>query len=697
MKGRMGRDGDRLTWSFDGERVAIEPWGRDSLRVRAGHLGEPATEDWALLLPEPLEPTIAIGPAGASIRNGQIEARITADGRIEFLDAITGRRLLREYVRRRDTDDAPRSALKISARHFRGLVGGDHELTVRFESDPTERIFGMGQYQHAFLDQKGCTLELAHRNSQASVPFALSSLGYGFLWNNPAIGHVTFGKNVTEWGAASTRQMDYWITVGDRPADIVEAYGRATGTAPVMPDWATGLWQSRLRYRSQDELLGVAREYRRRGMTLSAIVADFFHWRMQGDWAFDPDAWPDPTAMVTELREMGTELVVSFWPTVDKAGERYPEMLRDGLLVRAERGMRTTMEFGGSTVYVDFTDPDARSYVWGAIEATYWRQGVRAFFLDEAEPEYPAYDFDHYRYRQGPVLRIGNVYPVTYAKAFYDGMTGTGAKNVVNVIRSAWAGSQRYGALVWSGDTDTSWAAFRQQLRAGLNMGLAGIPWWTSDTGGFHGGAGDEPGFRELLTRWFQFSTFCPVLRMHGDREPQGAPPGSRTTPTTGGPNEVWSFGEETYGILRRYFYIRERLRPYIGGLMRAAHERGTPLMRPLFYDFPDDAESWSIDDQYMFGPNLMVAPVLEPRCETRSVYLPEGRWFDAWTGTSHEGGVSLEAASPIDRIPIYTRTFEMVDLVAGDATPAFGGYHSVDDRVPQIEAGTRPDRGPAD
>ena len=388
----------------------------------------------------------------------------------------TAELLLREYVRRRDTADPPRSPLKLPARDFKPLPGGDYAVSLRFESDPTERIFGMGQYQHEFLDLKNCTLELAHRNSQSSVPFALSSLGYGMLWNNPAIGRVTFARNVTEWQAFSTRQLDVWITVGDTPAEIVEAYARATGTVPLMPETALGLWQSKLRYRTQQELLEVAREYVQRDLPLAFIVADFMHWDRQGDWAFDPRDWPDPAAMVDELRSMGIELLVSVWPTVDKSGRRYPEMLRDGYLIRTERGLRTTMEFMGSTVFVDVTNPDARRYFWDAIRAGYWDAGVRHFWLDEAEPEYPVYDFDHYRYHLGSDLQIGNLYPLLFAKTFFDGLTEAGDTQPMSLVRATWAGGQRYGALVWSGDTDTTWTSFRQQVRAGLNMGLAGIP-----------------------------------------------------------------------------------------------------------------------------------------------------------------------------------------------------------------------------
>ena len=222
----------------------------------------------------------------------------------------------------------------------------------------------MGQYQQPYLDLKGCTLELAHRNSQASVPFLLSNRGYGFLWNNTAVGKVTFGKNVTEWYAGSVQQMDYWITAGDTPAEIEEAYARATGTVPMMPDYAMGFWQCKLRYQTQEELLEVAREYKRRGLPISVIVIDFFHWTKQGDYKFDPEYWPDPEGMVRELKEMGIELMVSIWPTIDKTSENFGEMHEKGYLVRFDRGNSIVMDWMGNTMFFDATHPGAREHLW---------------------------------------------------------------------------------------------------------------------------------------------------------------------------------------------------------------------------------------------------------------------------------------------------------------------------------------------
>ena len=238
-----------------------------------------------------------------------------------------------------------------------------------------------------------------------------------------------------------------------------------------------------------------------------------------------------------------------------------------------------------------------------------------------------------------------------------NGMAEEGQQNIVNLIRCAWAGSQRYGALVWSGDIDTSFRSLREQIAAGLNMGLAGIPWWTTDIGGFHGGNAEDPKYRELFVRWFQFGAFCPVMRLHGYRDPQGEPIGSKGGGlcNSGAPNEVWSYGEEVYQICAKYMSLRERMKDYITLLMENAHHEGEPVIRPLFFDFPDDQKAWEIEDAYMFGPDVLVAPVAVEGARRRAVYLPEGkRWTEMETGSVYDGGQMITADAPIDSIPVF-------------------------------------------
>lgn len=670
-------------------RVYIECWGKDSLRVRMTAEPKMDENDWALCEPvEEVIPEITFETVDttdpwyrgeewkkyhmtgtvATLKNGKITAKVNPEGWISFLND-KGEILTEEYWRNRNRINRYAVPLRVDARELKPITGStDYTLTARFEAYDDEKIYGMGQYQDRHLDKKGATLELAHRNSQASVPFMISNRGYGFFWNNPAIGTVSFATNKTEWHAKSTKKMDYFITAGDTPADLERNYSAATGRTPMMPEFGLGYWQCKLRYRNQEEILNVAREHKRRGLPMDAIVVDFFHWSMQGDFKFEKRDWPDPAAMVKELKEMGIETVVSVWPTIDERSENFGEMSSKGYLVRTDRGNGNHMTWMGNTIFYDPTNPGARKFVWEKCKQNYYDLGIRIFWLDEAEPEYGPYDFDNYRYYAGPALQCTNIYPLMYAKGFYDGLKQSGEKEIMSLVRCAWAGSQKYGVLTWSGDIHSSFRAMREQLQAGLSMGLAGIPWWTSDIGGFVGGDITDPGFQELLLRWFAWGAFCPVFRMHGERSPwyereQEFINNVRQL-TSGQDNEVWSFGEENYEILKSFLFIRENLRPYIRECMRQASECGAPVMRPLFYDFPDDKMAWEMEDAYMFGPDLLVAPVMEAGVKTREVYLPKGANFvESYTGKVYEGGQKVEAKAPLNVIPVFVREGKEIEV----------------------------------
>ena len=660
------KDEKSLTGRQESETLVIEAWGKNAFRVRATQYPHFNGNDWALSEFPVRTNDVEIDEKKATIRNGKISASVNPAGILTFYK--DGRKILREYSRNWGSQSRESCCLKVNGREFDPITGGDYHLNVRFESRDGEKIYGMGQYQSPYLDLKGCILELAQRNSQISVPFSVSSLGYGFLWNNPAIGKVTFGKNYTEWHAEVTDQMDYWITADDTPGLILQNYTEVSGRAPEMPSDVLGLWQCKLRYRTQEEVLEVARKYKQLGIPLDVIIIDFFHWTLQGEWKFDPKYWPDPKAMVDELHAMGTKVMVSIWPTVDQRSENYRKMLEKGLLIRTENGLRPSFEFYGNTVFYDATNPEARAYLWNQCENNYRKYGVDMFWLDEAEPEYGVYDFDNYRYFLGPNIKIGNVYPKLHAKTFYDGLKSENETEIVSLVRSAWAGSQKYAALVWSGDVPTTFESFRDQLVGALNMGMAGIPWWTSDIGGFGGGNIHDPAFVQLEIRWFQFAVFCPILRMHGDRDPHDIPAlsGNEDGVNAGGgflwtgqSNELWSYGDEAFGIFKKYLKIRLNMKPYLEKLMEEAHETGAPLMRAMFYEFPEDQKCWEIRDQFMFGSEYLVAPILYADSFSREVYLPAGSWKNTNDGKTYPGGRTVTCNAPIDSIPVFQKTGE--------------------------------------
>lgn len=654
-------EGNKLIYRNDSEIVQLEPWGKNSLRIRGTKTAAVSEEPWALLEPEACDAQIQVDGKTASITNGKIRAEFNQFGWLTYYNQ-KGEVLLEERWRVNNGGDKT-SPLAICGREYKPLIGAsDYKITLRFEGQDGEKIFGLGQRQEKQLNMKGCCLELAQRNSQASIPFALSNRGYGFLWNNPAIGRVTFANNLTEWVAECSEHMDLWITAGDTPAEIEEAYADATGKVPMMPEYATGFWQCKLRYTTQEQLLNVAREYKKRGIPISVIVCDFFHWTNQGEWKFDPEFWPDPQAMVDELKSMGIELMVSIWPTVDVNSENYEEMKELGLLVRSERANAVQMQFMGNEYLYDAFNPEAREYVWNKARENYYKYGIKIFWLDEAEPDYMFhYDYDNFRYHKGPAVKVSNFYPVEYAKTFYEGMEKEGQENILNLLRCVWAGSQRYGALLWSGDTHSTFTFLQNQMAAGLNVGLSGIPWWTTDIGGFTGGNIHDPKFHELLIRWFQFGLFCPVTRLHGFRDPidftiSNAAKMWNQPFGSGAENEIYSYGEDVYKILKGLVDTRETLRPYVTEQMVKAHEKGTPVIRPLFYDNPDDETCWDINDEYMFGPDILVAPVLYEGMRKRDVYLPAGRkWKEVQTGKIYEGGVTVACDAPLSVIPVFT------------------------------------------
>lgn len=651
-------ESDKLIRRSDKEILQIETWGENSFRIRSTQRQAFIKDDLTALSDKKyIEAEISKRGDSYIIRNGKIRCEVMITGKLKFYNDKE-ELLLEEYDRNRFREDLEgeyNSALELDPRMFDPILcTNNYKAIQRFESNDGEKIYGMGQYQQSFLDLKGCVIELAHRNSQASVPFMISNKGYGFLWNNPAIGKVTFGKNLTEWIANSTGQIDYWITVGNEPAEIEQNYASVTGKVPMMPEYGMGFWQCKLRYQTQDEIMEIARGYKEREIPISVIVVDYFHWPNQGDWKFDLEYWPDPEKMVKELKEMGIELMVSVWPTVDEHSENYSEMVEQGLLVRAEHGKRIGQL--GDACFIDVTNPETREFVWDKMKKNYYDKGIKIFWLDEAEPEYTGYEFSHYRYYQGSDMEVGNIYPREYAKMAYEGMEKEGQKNIINLLRCAWAGSQKYGALVWSGDIDSSFRALRYQLAAGLNMGLAGIPWWTTDIGGFHGGNIHDDHFKECFVRWFEFGTFCPVFRLHGFREPFQQPLSNHGggKQISGAANEIWTYGEEIFQVCKKHILLREKMKFYISKIMQEAHEIGTPVMRPLFYDYPADTNAWEIEDEYMFGPDVLVCPILYEGQKHRKVYLPKGQWKSIIDAKSYSGGVEFSIEAPIEFIPVF-------------------------------------------
>ena len=625
----------RITLTRRDEIAVIEPYGPNCIRFRSTRNRVISDERWTLLPPLPA-PEAEAGREGqtAWLRNGLIEVRVSPNGGwvpldVSYYHSGTGKRLLKskeegDYVTR-----------------YRHVAGDLYQVKAIFESDPAEHLYGLGQEQQDFFDRKGCAVELAHWNTKSTLPVLYSSLGYGFVWNNPSPGRCEAAKNRTLWCAEQSYQIDYLIFAGETPAGLLKTYCDLTGYSPRLPQWALGFWQCKLRYESQDEVLAVTREYRRRGIPMDAIVIDYFHWTEQGEWKFDPVYWPDPEGMCRELRELGVEPVVSIWPTINPRSENWQAMSEGNLLVTNENGQYGMFDFYGQQAFIDPTNPETRRFVWERVRENYYKKGIRAFWLDEAEPEVHPQQFSNLRLYAGSGGQAALLYPFYYAQAFCDGLRSEGETETVLLTRAAWLGSQRFGVSVWNGDIPSTFDALRQSVVSGLSMSMCGIPWWNSDLGGFHSGDIESEMFRELIVRWFQFGVFCPIMRLHGSRCRQSdhrfRHPG--IIEPSGGDNELWSFGERAYPILKELVELRERLRPYLIRLMEESCAAGAPVMRPMFYQYPQDEVCWTLDDQYMFGPDILFAPILRQGQTARRVYLPEGSWVLTRDGSRYSGG----------------------------------------------------------
>ncbi|WP_374700533.1 glycoside hydrolase family 31 protein [Microbacterium azadirachtae] len=652
-----------------GETLRIEPWGPDAIRVRSTRRG---TIDQTRLgglehqQPPRTEAVVRADGNGMVLENGQLRVRVDARGDLTFTSAIGDRILLAEDPR----------TLASTPPRYRRREGGATRLDVRFAASEGERFFGLGQQQHGLLDQKGAVIDLIQHNSNVTIPFLLSNRGYGFLWNDPSPGRVELGRNRTQWSAQNSDQLDYIVIAGATPTDILERYTDLVGRAPRFPDWASGFFQSRLRYASQEEVLAVAREHIGRGLPLASIVIDYFHWNFFGDWSFDRALWPDPAAMVAELRDLGVQPIVSVWPAVNENSANFRTMDRSGFLMTRSEGLGVAARFldtgqdGPAFLhFYDPSNPEARAFVWDAVTRGYREHGIESFWLDACEPEIVPQEPSQWEYAAGRADAVGNLYPHWNALTFSDGMTGDNPRDALNLTRSAWHGTQRYGVALWSGDVPSTFAALRAQIPAGINAGLSGIAWWCSDIGGFHGDESNDSDYlRELVARWLQFGVFSPIMRLHGHRVPDV--PGELKH---GAPNEVWSFGDEVLAVATRLLNLREALRPYLHRVMAEATAVGLPAMRALFLHHPDEPRAWEVDDQYLLGADLLVAPLTEPGVETRDVFVPEGEWTSLQTGESVHGPTTTRIRVPLDGTPAFVRADSTVATELADWIPEVG------------------------
>ncbi|MFO7871535.1 MAG: glycoside hydrolase family 31 protein [Kiritimatiellia bacterium] len=512
-----------------------------------------------------------------------------------------------------------------------------------------EELYGLGQHQQGIVSYRGRKQRMLQKNMEVAVPVLISTRGYGILWDNASETVFSDTKKPGGFRSEAGEAIDYYFVFGPELDGVIAGLRKLTGAAPMYPKWAYGLFQCKERYRSQEELLDIVRSYRRRKVPVDCIVQDWRYWDPYkwGSHRLDPIRYPDPADMMKTMHgELNCRVMISVWPRFVPGSENFERMYGNEYLYR---GFRLHNE-GES--YYDAFNPEARRMYWNQLNNWLFTKGFDAWWLDATEPEmhprWPAAKRKKYMTTPHSGPQNLNAYPLMTTQGVYRGQRRhTDEKRVYILTRSAFTGQQRNAATTWSGDINATWEVFRNQIVAGLHFCATGIPYWTTDIGGFfvsYDGGHDNPEYRELFLRWFQYGTFCPIFRVHG----------------TSTPREIWRFGkkgEVHYDTILKFDRLRYRLLPYIYSLAWLVTKNGYTIMRNLAFDFRGDRKAHRIGDQFMFGPALLVNPVTQYRARSREVYLPGGTgWFDFWNGNRLEGGRKIKARAPLDGMPLYVK-----------------------------------------
>jgi alpha-glucosidase len=533
-----------------------------------------------------------------------------------------------------------------------GLSWSYWDYALRYRLAVADHFYGMGQadqlVDHVDLDHRGHLREVWNQHSPPAAtlfPALLSLRGYGLLIDNPHRAAWDLGATDPHTFAYQARGggLQYYVFYGPDFARLLRTQLELTGFPPLPPRWVFGLLQSRYGYRSRAELEAIARTFREKRLPCDALVLDVFWFQEMGDLAFQPFDWPDPPGMIAQLQEQGFHVMVIEEPYVTTKSHNYPEALAKGYLAKRYDGSAYTFDFWpGECALLDFSNPETRTW-WTAKHQPLIDLGIAGWWTDLNEPAKHFQDMAHHA---GPAAAVHNVAALSMQQAVFEAYQQYAPQQRIFILsRSAFLGSQRYGTALWSGDVDMTFAALRKQIALGLNVGMTGIPMWGTDIGGF-GFAGHCTA--ELYVRWFQFGAFCPLFRPHGDQTQL---------------REPWQFGPEVEAICRKYLTLRYRLLPYIYTIAAEACETGTPIMRPLVLECPTDPRLWNLEDEYLFGPHILVAPVVDEGATERTVYLPADSWVDVWSDTIHTGPCTIQVSAPLDTLPLFVRQAAMLPL----------------------------------
>ena len=517
--------------------------------------------------------------------------------------------------------------------------------------DSTEGFFGLGQHQAGVWNYHGETVDISEANTNISVPIVLSSNGYGIYWNNSS--RSRFNNRFPHELYLSSEvadTVDYYFIFGPEFDNIVAAYREMTGQAPMFGKWAYGFWQCKNKYESQAEVLGVAHKYRELHIPVDNIVQDWFWWNIMGEPVFNKN-YPDPKGMIDDLHQNHFHAMFSFWPYFRPGSPVYDEMDKRGYFI--DKMKVSGFHPAGQALY-DAFNPAARKYYWGLIDKGLFKIGADAWWLDTDEPETEGRETNILvtnKVALGSGARYANLYPLMTTTAVYEGQReASDQKRVFILSRSAFAGAQRNSITAWSGDVESNWLSFARQIPAGLNFSLSGIPYWTTDIGGFIIGNPDDPAYRELFVRWFEYGTFCPIFRLHGTR--------------TTNQNELWSYGADAQKILTSYDRLRYRLMPYIYSLAwKTTSEAYTP-MRPLAMDY----RTRHARAQYRRSIYVWAGAAGESGDgawgdDAANVFAERGRGTTFGRGGALKVAKMIDAAAPIERMPLFVRAGSIIPM----------------------------------
>ena len=550
-------------------------------------------------------------------------------------------------------------------------------VVAMFDSPDDEHYYGLGQQQKGWMDLRDHEIRCWHDygaigGEDVCVPFMVSSRGYGLVWDNPSKTTVDLGFNGRNvWSSEVGDRVSYFVIAGQTSDKIYEGYRLLTGVTHLLPRAAYGYIQSKAIYATQEQILDTAKGYRERNLPLDVVVVDFLNMTRQGELDLDPKRWPDPAAMNRELHAMDVRTLLSVWPHFAPGTQFYNMLQSKGWLIHTPDGKPDPGHFKNTIgPNIDTTNSDAAKWWWEKIRDRYVKPyGFDYIWLDETEPDIdPAKDV----FSIGSGTRFYNVYPLFHTSSVYEGFRQDfgDSRRVMSLARAAYLGAQRNGTVFWSSDIMSTWDMLKRSIPAGLNFTATGLPYWDTDIAGFFSPAlpadyhaahkplidgsdvretiGNYEDYPELFVRWFEWGSFQPVMRAHGERMH----------------NEVWSYGKQAEPILAKYLKLRHELLPYTYSLAYQSYQTGAPYMRALFMDFPGDPKAANIPDEYMYGPALLVAPVSEQGATSRSVYLPAGTdWYNYWTKERYHGGQNISVNAPIDTLPLFVRAGSILPL----------------------------------